>query len=78
MAFCLGVECKPGEYKVSLGTDANNCQMQPICVVPVNLDPETTVVKPDECDKSKGEIWCNWGFDEAGVWLGSYCAEECV
>lgn len=25
MAFCLGVECKPGEYKVSLGTDANNC-----------------------------------------------------
>lgn len=77
MAFCMNIQCKKGERLVFPGVDENNCQMQPLCVSNMNPDPEAVMVQPEECDKTKGEKWCQFGFDEYGMWLGSYCAEEC-
>jgi len=45
-------------------------------VKPTNVDllPSASIVFPQSC--ADGEIWCHYGVDDDGNWLGSYCAKN--
>jgi len=45
-------------------------------LVPTNVDllPFASIVFPQSC--ADGEIWCHYGVNDDGNWLGSHCAKN--